>query len=154
MPKTGEKKKRIIKASGAPRGGNTKAQALAFAVLRAMEKGEIKNKADLLREAGYSEMTVHARPSDPWNTMTFKRTLAENGVTADTVQAVYKDAMDAKQGSWFKGEYKTSTEADHAMRMRAADSIAKLTGLEINRTQNTNINVDVPVEDALQMLGI
>lgn len=107
-----------------------------------------------MRDAGYSPATIHARQQRAWNSQAFKEAMVEAGLGVDSIRKVIDDAMKAKEVVSFQGDAKETDAPDHAIRLRATELAAKYTGLDVQRSQSININIDAQVDDAIDAFGL
>lgn len=111
-------------------------------------------KKQLLVLSGYGMSTIEKTPFKPFESKGFQVALREAGATEEKMARVVNEAMDAKNGAWFKGHYNESDAPDHAIRLRAADQLAELTGAKITKIQVQSVNVNLDSADLASMLGI
>jgi hypothetical protein len=135
-------------------GKEIRGKALAYAVMEAARKGQYKSKAQLLREAGYSESTIDGHANYAWTSRGFLSALADNGITADTVREKIDEAMQAGTVVAYKGDAIESDAPDYKVRLQAAQMLAKYTGLDVQRSQNVNVNIDLDTEKAVDFFGL
>jgi hypothetical protein len=127
---------------------------LAAEVIENTTRTKPLTRKQLLTLSGYSASTADATPSKPFTSQGFQVALREAGATEDKMARVVNEAMDANAGAWFKGEYHESTSADHAIRLRAADQLAELTGAKITKIQVQSVNVNLDASDLAAMMGL
>ena len=127
---------------------------LAAEVVENMKRPKPLTNGELLGLAGYMPGTVAAGVAKTFSSQSFQTALRNIGATEDKLARVVNEAMDAKAGNWFKGEHTESEHADHAIRLRAADQLAELTGAKITKIQLHSVNVQVDMADVLGELGI
>ena len=108
----------------------------------------------ILGRCCYSRGTVDKTPSKPFRTQGFQNALAEAGATPDKMARVVNEAMDARAVVTYRGEAKESDAPDHAIRLRAADQLADLTGAKITRVQVQSVNVNLDGGDLLAAMGL
>jgi len=150
----GRARKSAIKAMASVNiAGKSKAEILAKEVIKADEKGETVTKGELLRRSGYASTTIAKQTAKPFTTQAFQNALRVHGVNDETISGVFKDALHAKQGAWFKGKYKEADVADHKIRMESAKNLAELSGLKKIVIETHNVNVNIEGEDLRSMLG-
>jgi hypothetical protein len=135
-------------------GGPSKAKHLAFLVAESIKKGEDKKRSELLREAGYSELTIEKSPQRPWNSRGFIEEMQAAGLGVHSIRKVLEDAMQAREVVSFQGDAKETDAPDHAIRLRATELAAKYTGLDVQRSQNVNINIDAQLDDAFDAFSL
>lgn len=135
------------------KGDGVKGRALAFAVMDAASRGETPSKAELMRRAGYSDASVN-NLTKGWTSRGFREAMAESGLGVGSIKKVIEDAMNARAVVTFQGDAKETDAPDHAIRLRATDLAAKYTGLDVQRTQNLNVNVDMQLDDAIDSFGL
>lgn len=143
-------KERVKQTSG----GDVKGKALAYALLSSIKKGESVPKAELMRRAGYAPATINARQTRAWNSRGFIEAMQEAGLGVESIQKVVKEAMEAKAVVTYQGDAKETDAPDHAIRLRATELAAKYTGLDVQRSQSVNINIDAQLDDAFDAFGI
>lgn len=80
--------------------------------------------------------------------------LREAGVDESKMSRVVSEAMDAKVITTFHGEARETDAPDHAIRLRAADQLADLTGAKITKIQVQSVNVNLNSDDLAQMMGL
>ncbi|RMD52272.1 hypothetical protein D6827_00340 [Candidatus Parcubacteria bacterium] len=124
------------------------ADRLAKVVANAPLK-DISNKSKLLREANLRENRYELFTSN-----SFRRALKEYHIDDEKIASVLKDALDAKQSAWYRGELVTSDEPDHKTRLEAVNKIAELTGLKRTVIESKNLNVNLSPEEILETLGL
>lgn len=131
-----------------------KQRKLAAAVMERIKSGDEVARSELLGLVGYSAKTIDKMPHIPFSSQGFQRALAEAGATPDKMARVVNEAMDARNGAWFKGSFHESDAPDHAIRLRAADQLADLTGAKITKIQVQSVNVNLDGADLAKMMGI
>lgn len=131
-----------------------KQRKLAAAVMERIANGDEVARSELLGLAGYSPKTIDKMPHLPFTSQGFQKALAEAGATPDKMARVVNEAMDAKVVTVFHGEAQESDAPDHAIRLRAADQLADLTGAKITRVQVQSVNVNLDGGDLLAAMGL
>lgn len=127
---------------------------LAAAVIENTKREKPLSRTQLLMLTGYSRGTIEKTPSKAFTSQGFQNALAEAGVTPDKMARVVNEAMDAKVVTVFHGEAQESNAPDHAIRLRAADQLAELTGAKITKVQVQSVNVNLDGGDLLSALGL
>lgn len=127
---------------------------LAAEVIENTKRKKPLTRVQLLTLAGYSQGTIEGTPSKPFTAQGFQRALAEAGATPDKMARVVNEAMDAKVVTVFHGQAEESNAPDHAIRLRAADQLAELTGAKITKVQVQSVNVNLDGGDLLSALGL
>lgn len=127
---------------------------LAAEVIENSKREKPLSKKQLLVLSGYSPSTIEATPFKPFTAQGFQKALAEAGATPDKMARVVNDAMDAKVVTVFRGQAEESSTPDHAIRLRAADQLADLTGAKITKIQVQSVNVNLDGADFASMLGL
>lgn len=127
---------------------------LAAEVVENVKRKKPLTRTQLLMLSGYSRGTIDKTPSKPFTTQGFQNALAEAGATPDKMARVVNDAMDAKVVTVFRGHAEESATPDHAIRLRAADQLADLTGAKITKIQVQSVNVNLDGADLAKMMGI
>lgn len=116
--------------------------------------GDEVARSELLGLAGYSHKTIDKTPSRPFTSQGFQLALREAGVDESKMSRVVSEAMDAKVITTFHGHAQESDAPDHAIRLRAADQLADLTGAKITKIQVQSVNVSLDTADLVAMLGL
>ena len=126
-----------------------KQDKLAEAVVENLSKpkGEKLNKTDLLKYAGYTEASAKSTMMELYSTKGFIEALNQRGVVPADLVNVAKGAMQAKKGSFFRGEYKESEYTDHDTALKGAHFVADVLGLKKVVNENRNINVNIDKDD-------
>lgn len=127
---------------------------LAAEVIENARREKPLTKKELLVLSGYSPSTIEATPFKPFTSQGFQLALREAGVTEDKMSRVIGEAMDAKVVTTFHGHAQESDAPDHAIRLRAADQLADLTGAKITKIQVQSVNVTLDAGDLAAMLGL
>ena len=107
-----------------------------------------------MREAGYAPSSIDAKQHRAWNSQGFKEVMAEAGLGLESIQKVLGDALNAKAQTAYQGEVIESNVADHKVRMHAVELAAKYTGLDVQRSQSININIDAQLDDAINSFSL
>lgn len=154
MGKVKTKERMGLKTKHPDKGSRSKGEQLAYVVARAIERGENKSKSALLREAGYSATTIDATPSRPWNTRGFKESMEAQGYTVDKIAKVVSEAMGATEVVVFAGQANETAIPAHSVRMAAAKMAAQYTGVEVQRSQHINVDVQIESSEAAKLLGL
>lgn len=136
-----------------------KQRRLADAVLKEAQKiaqgKEPASKSEIGRIVGYyvdgPEKAKGLSPS-VWNAVGFQKALAERGITPSRLTKVLDDALEAKVVASYQGDARETDAPDHVIRLRAQEQLAKLTGLDVQKNINLNVNVDP--QDLTEMLGL
>ena len=113
-----------------------------------------KTTGQILIEAGYSQTTAATKQSLIASSPGVQKALAEWGFTPERVSRVLTEALDAKQGAWFKGEYHTSDEADHKVRLAATSTLGDFAGIKKYQVEQRSVNVNIDGKDLADMLGL
>lgn len=113
-----------------------------------------KTQTQILRDAGYAEATAATKPGIVVASPGVRKALAEWGFTPERVNHVLNEALDAKQGAWFKGEYHTSDEADHKVRLAATSTLGDFAGIKKYQVEQRSVNVNIDGKDLADMLGL
>lgn len=92
-------------------------------------------------------MTAQTRPNELFCAKGVREALIAKGITPEKLITPATDALQAKQGSWYQGEYYENDAPDHAMRMKGADQLAEILGLKKTVVENRNVNVNVDFQD-------
>ena len=129
-------------------------KALAFVVAETIRKGQMKTKATMMREAGFSEHSIKKQPQLAWNSKGFIEALKAQGLGIEKIGATIGNAMEAGTVVAFKGDATETDAPDHKTRLQAAGMLAKYTGLDVARSQNVNVNVEVQTQEALDLFEI
>lgn len=127
---------------------------LAAEVIQNARREKPLTQTQLLMLSGYSRGTIDKTPSKPFTTQGFQNALVEAGATPDKMARVVNDAMDARAAATYRGQVIESDAPDHAIRLRAADQLADLTGAKITRVQVQSVNVNLDGGDLLAALGL
>jgi hypothetical protein len=127
---------------------------LASEVVENAKRKEPLTNGQLLTIAGYAKGTIRGAPFQPFTSQGFQTALRNIGATEERLASVINDAMQAKAGNWYKGEHTESEHADHAIRLRASEQLAELTGAKITRIELKSVNIQVDKEDLMGELGI
>ncbi len=122
---------------------------LADAVVENLSKPkeERLNKTDLLKYAGYTDTSAKASMMELYSTKGFIEALNQRGVRPNDLVKVAQGAMQAKKGTFFRGEYIESDQLDHDTALKGAHFVADILGLKKTVNENRNINVNVGAED-------
>lgn len=131
-----------------------KQRKLATMVMERIANGDEVARSELLGLSGYSPKTIDKSPHIPFTSQGFQKALAEAGATPDKMARVVNEAMDAKTVVTYKGHAEESEAPDHAIRLRAADQLADLTGAKITKIQVQSVNVNLDGADFAAMLGL
>lgn len=146
MPKTATKAVKVRPTQ--------KHKRLAAEVIQNTKREKPLTRTQMLMLSGYSRGTVDKTPFKPFTTQGFQLALREAGVTEDKMSRVIGEAMDAKVVTTFHGHAQESDAPDHAIRLRAADQLADLTGAKITKIQVQSVNVTLDGGDLAMMLGL
>ena len=111
------------------------------------------SKKEMLVLAGYGKGTIKKTPFRPFSSQGFQVALQNMGATEEKLGRVISEAMDAKTQTWFKGESIESNHVDHAIRLRAVDQLAELTGAKITKVQVQSVNLQLDPADLAAMLS-
>lgn len=83
------------------------------------------------------------------------REVAEGmGLTRNAVGKVIQDAMKANTVAVFQGDATETDAPDHKTRLAAASLLGDFTGDKKTVIEQRTLNIDVPKEAVLEMLGI
>lgn len=130
----------------------TRQKKLLAEMMISYDNGESPTKGELMRRAGYPPSVVRTRTKDTFTAAGFRALCEANGLTGNRIREVVDDALQAKTVVTFQGDAKESDAPDHAIRLRAAEYLGKITGLQVDRVQNVNINIDA--QEAATLLGL
>lgn len=125
-----------------------------MAVMAKIASGDEVARTEMLGFAGYGKGTLEKTPSRPFTSQGFQLALREAGVDESKMSRVVSEAMDAKVITTFHGEARESDAPDHAIRLRAADQLADLTGAKITKIQVQSVNVNLNGDDLAKMMGL
>ena len=114
--------------------------------------GRTRTRTDLMRAAGYKPQVVKSKIGDTFSSPGFRALCEANGMTGESIRKVVDDALQAKTVVTFQGDAKETEAPDHAIRLRAAEYLGKITGLQVERSQVVSVNV--PPDEALNALGL
>lgn len=131
-----------------------KHKRLAAEVIQNTKREKPLTRTQMLMLSGYSRGTVDKTPFKPFTTQGFQVALREAGVDESKMSRVVSEAMDAKVITTFHGEARETDAPDHAIRLRAADQLADLTGAKITKIQVQSVNVNLNSDDLAQMMGL
>jgi hypothetical protein len=131
-----------------------RAQKLAFETIANTKRKTPLSKKQLLVLSGYSKSTIEKTPFKPFSTQGFQLALQQAGATEEKLAKVVSEAMDAKTQTWFKGESIESNHVDHAIRLRAVDQLAELTGAKITKVQVQSVNLNLDASEIAALLSV
>jgi len=144
-----EGEEKIKKVEFAPMLSTERQQRLAQEIVDS--KGKIDREAVLLK-VGYAPLTARKKPKEIFNSEGLQNALLDLGITPSRLLRPAQDAMDAKKGTFFQGEYCESDAPDHTVRLKGSDQIAEIMGLKKQVIENRNVNVNVEFDDISHML--
>lgn len=107
-----------------------------------------------MREAGYAESTIDKAPKYAWSSRGFLDALKDRGITTDKIGEKIDEAMNAGVVVVNKGDAVETSAPDYQTRLRATAMLAKYTGLDVQRSQNVNINVEVETKQAEDLFSL
>jgi len=113
-----------------------------------------KNKAELLRQAGYSETYAASHTGRVMASPGVKKALAEYGFKVEQVNEVIERALNAKDSSWFKGERIESDAPDHKVQLAAISTLGDFTGLKKYQVEQKSINVNIDGSELADLLDL
>jgi len=124
-------------------------EALADEVLKEEQKPpHIRaSKAEILRRVGYSVNTSNANAAEIYSTKGFIAAMQRRGVLPEHLVDVATGAMQAKKGTFYRGEYIEADKLDHDTALKGAHFMADVLGLKKMVLETHNINVNVNAED-------
>ena len=132
----------------------TKQRILAAYLMEAVDNGETPTRSELMKRAGYSQTGVirDGGVSNTWTAQGFRALCEANGLGADRIRKVIDDASQANTVVTFQGDAVETSAPDHAIRLRSAELLGKISGLQVDRTATVTVNLDA--NDALSALGL
>lgn len=113
-----------------------------------------KTKQAILEDAGYSPATVEGTAPKIWNSDGLRLALVNRGVTPAKMSRVLGEAMDAKQGAWFQGQYFEDDAPDHKVRISGTSLLADILGLKQIKHQVETVNIMVDGTKVLEAMGL
>ena len=126
-----------------------KQQALAEEVLKESRKppAERLTRQKVLEKVGYSTTTATAKQAEIYSSQGFIAAMQRQNLAPDDLVNVAQDAMKAKKGTFYRGEYVESDRVDHDAALKGAHFVADILGIKKTINENRNINVNVDKED-------
>lgn len=117
-----------------------KQKAAAIALSNNIQPGKpVRLQSEILREVGYSE-TMSYKVAEITESRGFLAALEEVGATDFHIASTYKDAMRANRVATIDGTPVETDIPDHAIRLKAADSVARLKGYTPEKQQGASGN--------------
>jgi len=104
-----------------------------------------------MSKAGYGEVTVRANVGDIFSSKGLQQALINLGVTPESLLTPANDAMLAKKGTFYQGEYIESESPDHAVRLKGSDQVAEILGIKKQIIEQRSVNVNVDAKDIQDM---
>jgi len=131
-----------------------KQRELAHALLENERKppNEKKTATDIMLSVGYTRANVDRSVNRIFSTEGLQAALLELGVTPPKLLNTGVEAMTANKGSFYRGEYKETDNADHQTRLQGAHFLADVLGLKKQVIENRNVNVNVEMDDIAGMI--
>ena len=109
------------------------------------------SKMEILTSVGYSTSVARDKAMRVFSTEGLRTSLLELGFSPKKLLTVGSDAMQAKKGAFFRGDYKEVDSPDHQTRLQGAHYLADVLGLKKIVTENHNVNVHI---DASELTGL
>lgn len=144
----------MAKAVGAKdknRMATPKQQAVANAILRG--ELETRTKQEILVASGYSTAVASVDTAKIFSSDGVKKALIAQGVDLEVLTKPAIDAMQAKKGSFYQGQYYDTDEPDHIVRLKGAEQLQSITGLQKTVVENHNVNVNVDYGEIAGVFG-
>ncbi len=131
-----------------------KQQELAHALLENEGKpaAERKTATNIALSVGYARGTVDLGVNRLFSTEGLQAALLELGVSPPKLLNTGVEAMTAKKGAFFRGEYNEVDSPDHQTRLQGAHFLADVLGLKKQVIENRNVNVNVEMDDIAGMI--
>ena len=109
-----------------------KQEALADKLVEEMAKPKQQrlSKSDLLRAVGYTDKSVKVRAHEMYSAKGFQEAMMRRGLMPDALVEVAQDAMKAKKGTFYQGEYVESDRVDHDTALKGAHFVADILGIK------------------------
>lgn len=110
-------------------------------------KAREKTKTSILTNFGYAISTAKTAQKEIFSAEGMQNALRTLGVTPEKLLAVGTEAMQAKKGTFYEGEYHETNAPDHEVRLKGGNFIADMFGLKKQVIEQRNVNINVAPED-------
>jgi len=128
-------------------------EKLADGLIANAKSSKPQTRAQIARQCGYSSASIENNPAKLFSAQGLQVALAERGITSDKISDAFNEGMEAKQGSWFQGEYYQDKAPDLAERRQWLSLLGDFLGMKKQVIEQKSVNVTLDSDQVNEILG-
>ena len=128
-------------------------QRFAAAVIENEKNGGKELVSSIARAVGYGGKTSADQIARIFSTQGVRQSFLDLGYDPSKMLSAGADALGAKKGAFFRGQYTEVEAPDHSVRLQGANFLADVLGMKKQVIENQNVNVNIDAKDIENLFG-